>query len=1103
MKRRSLAQFPILIVALIALHRPGIGQTSLGTSSLGGTVSDSSGLAVVGASVELTDVTRGLHRTAVTNDSGNYIISGLSTGQYSLKVVKEGFTTYTYNEFSIEVNQRATIDVRLRVGDLKQIVNVDVHGEAPLLETDSNALGAVIDNRRVEELPLNGRNFLQLAVLSGGVELPPAGSNADRASAQTGHGSRTINIGGNPESVTTYLVDGIATRGSRLGESSLNLSVSDIDQFKLQMNFFMPDQGPNPGIVNVVTKSGTNQFHGEVFEFIRNGSLDARNFFSPTAEQLQRNQFGFALGGPVYIPKLINGKNRLWFHSHYEGTRQIQKFTSQAYTPDAAMFSGDFSAVAQPIYNPFSYDPNTGTRAPFPGNKIPSTLINPVAKALLPYYVPGSSVNQRPSNYFGQPRNTLNDDQFSIRGDYAISQSQSLAINTLHEDSPAIQGSLFPLAGALYPLSGTVAAAQHTWTISPALVNIIRLGFGRSTEYSAGEGASGPDLLSKIGITGTLDTRGITGIAVQGYTGFGRSSGPLGDVDNNYQLDEGLSWNHGNHSFQFGAGIRYHRTVQQNANANALGSLNFQPVFSAQLARNPAGQLAPQTSTGNSFADFLLGTPTSGQVVGLQPFHYRYTEYFPYIQDSWKVRRDLTINWGLSWYHLTVPNPQGADAQIPHSFNFQTGLLEYAALGEVSPQVIKPDYKDWTPRFGLAWQPSFLKNTVIRAGAGIYYETGALIETQFDMVAPPFQPSLSITNNQFQPQPTYVLGQNTFPIISLPPLTHDFAASLPQGFTPFAVNENSKLPYITQWNLSIQHTFLRSDLIEVDYTGTSGHRQQNRYDVDQCIVTANFFCDPATRPWPRYNYILYSDTNGNLNYEALILRYHHQFSRGLTVMANYTFSKTITDGWEGGGSTQSQVANCRSCDRGIVSYDIPHHFVLSSVYELPFGRGKTFGRSWNRAADMIGGGWQVNAIVTLASGNGLTVTAPNRTGSNFTAVRANRLCDGRDDSLSGKLRSNGFVWFDKSCFASPAAGYFGNSGRGIMHGPGTNNWDIGIQKNVRLTESSRFELRAEFFNAFNHAQFNNPNTTAGDPNFGIISSARAPRLVQLAGRVVW
>jgi hypothetical protein len=577
----------------------------------------------------------------------------------------------------------------------------------------------------------------------------------------------------------------------------------------------------------------------------------------------------------------------------------------------------------------------------------------------------------------------------------------------------------------------------------------------------------------------------------------------LGDTDNNYQIDDGLNWTAGNHSFQFGAGLRYHRTLQQNANANALGSLSFQTVFTAQLARNAAGQLAPQANTGNSFADFLLGIPTSGQVAGLQPFHYRYTEFFPYIQDSWKVTRNFTINWGLSWYHATVPNPQGADAQIPHSFDFQTGLLKYAALGEVSPQVIKPDYSNWTPRFGFAWQPGFLKNTVIRAGVGTYYETSALIETQFAMVAPPFQPSLSITNNQFQPLPTYMLGQNVFPVIPLPPLTKDFAASLPQGFAPFAVAENSKLPYINQWNFSIQHTLGANDLIELDYTGTSGHRQQNRYDVDQCQVSSTGFCDPTLRPYPRYNYILFANNTGNLNYEALIARYQHQFSRGLTIMANYTFSKVLTDGWEGGGATQSQIATCRSCDRGPTSYNVPHHFVMSTIYELPFGRGKTFGSNWNRVADALAGGWAVNGIFTLATGSAFSVTAPNRTGSNFTSVRANRSCDGRDDNLSGHIRSNGFVWFDTSCFAAPPAGYFGNSGRGVLFGPGTNNWDIGLQKNFRFAESARFELRGEFFNAFNHAQFNNPDAGAADVNFGVISSANAPRLIQVSGRLIW
>ena len=672
-----------------------------------------------------------------------------------------------------------------------------------------------------------------------------------------------------------------------------------------------------------------------------------------------------------------------------------------------------------------------------------------------------------------------------------------------YENSPSVQGGVFPLAGSFFPSDTQVAVIQDTLTISPRLVNLARIGFSRSSVFSKGQGAAGGEILDKLGVAGTLDTRGVVGVSIQGFSAFGRSGGPLGDVDDSYQIDEGLNWNRGNHSFQFGAGIRYHRTLQQNANANALGNLSFQTVFSARLTRNASGQLPPKANTGNAFADYLLGLPTSGQVVGPAAIPLPLHRMVPYIQDSWKVSRTLTVNWGLSWYYGSIPNPQGPDRKVPHSFDFKTGLLQYAALGEVDPKIIKPDYKDWNPRAGFAWQPSFLKNTVIRSGAGIYYATGALIEAQFGMVAPPFQNTLSIANNQFQPAPSYVLGQNIFPLIALPPLTSTFAAGLPQGFTPFAVSPDLKTPYVTQWNLSLQHTFGNSDLAQIDYLGTSGHRQQNRYDVDQCQVTATGKCDPATRPYPRYNYVLFSNNTGNLTYEAMIARYQHQFSRGLTVMANYTFSKTITDGWEGGGSTQSQIASCRSCDRGPVSYDVPHHFVASSIYELPFGRGKLFGSHLNSLSDALAGGWTVNVIVTLASGNAITVTAPNRTGSNFTAVRADRLCDGRSDQLSSHVRSNGGQWFDTSCFAAPQPGFFGNSGRGVLFGPGANNWDIVVQRNFRIRELARFELRGEFFNAFNHAQFSNPDANAGDLNFGLISSARAPRLIQLGGRMVW
>jgi hypothetical protein len=334
-----------------------------------------------------------------------------------------------------------------------------------------------------------------------------------------------------------------------------------------------------------------------------------------------------------------------------------------------------------------------------------------------------------------------------------------------------------------------------------------------------------------------------------------------------------------------------------------------------------------------------------------------------------------------------------------------------------------------------------------------------LIEAQFSAVAPPFQNSVAILNSQFSPQPTYVLGNNVFPVIAVPPLTKDFAASLPQGFAPFAASQDSRTPYVTQWNFSVQHTIRANDLLEADYVGTSAHKQQDRYDIDQCVATASLFCNVATRPYPRYNSILFSNNSGNLSYEALILKYQRQFSRGLTLLASYTFSKTLSDSWETATSTVSQIAACRACDKGPVSYDIPHRLVISTVYELPLGRGRAFGAHLPRAADVVLGGWNLNGILTFSSGTAFTVTSPNRSGSNFSSVRANRLCNGADSHLIGSLRSNGGYLFDTSCFTAPAAGFFGTSGRGILHGPGVNNWDGAVVKTFPIKDASRLEFR--------------------------------------------
>ena len=1085
--------FIFLLNGTLAAHL--WAQATLGSAAVSGSVRDGSGAAIPDAMVRLVETGRDLARDTTTNEAGSYLFPTVSAGIYSIEVSKAAFETYQLKDIRVDVGQRATVEVVLKLGSVSSVVSVSA-GERVLLATESNALGTVVDSARVESLPLNGRDFLQLALISGGANTLTGNSN--NIGQQVGHPDRGVILAGNMPQTTGYLIDGIATRGGRLGESAVNVSIAAVDQFKVQHSFFMPDQGPNPGLVNVTTKGGGNQIHGQAFEFVRNDIFDARNFFATAKDDLKRNQFGGAVGGPIR-------KDKLWFYGYYEGLRQIDTVTSNAYTPTTAMFGGDFSALGHPIYDPSTYDPQTGARQPFAGGIIPASRIDSVSKNLLKYYLPGSTLAQHPSNLFGNPKNTLDDDQFGVRIDYAISQSHMLFGQYIHQNSPASTGGLFPLSGTLFPNSSDLIMLQHTWTIRPTLINTFRAGFVRNVALDGNQGAGVGHILGGIGITNTFDDRGVSGINLTGYAGFGHAAGDLGNLDNNYQIDDGVNYVRGRHNLQFGGSIRYRRTWQQNANAGALGTITFQPLLTAQVTTNAQGQTTPQANTGDSFADFLLGYPVSATMNGLPRLPYRFTQYMPYVADTWKVTRSLTLNYGLMWFLPTIPNPQKWARDYVHSFDPTSGLLTYAALGQVNPQILKFDAKYLAPRFGLAWSPSMLRNTVIRAGAGIYYADSALIEMQFGMVAPPFSNTLAITQAQNNPSPQYQLGQNVFPLLSLPPLSPNFAASLPSGTNAFLLNPNSRMPYISQWNVSIQRTLGNNDLVEVNYLGASGHRLQNRYDSDQCLPTVTLFCNAATKPYARYAGLLTADFNGNSSYEGLIAKYEHRLTAGVNLRIEYTFAKALTDGWESGGSTQSQIADCRACDKGATSFDIRHRAVVSAIYDLPFGRNRMFGRNLAPALDILAGGWTVTAISTFATGTPVFLSAPATTASLNITHRPNRICDGNDSNLLGNLRTNGFVAFNTSCFATPATGYFGNAGRDVIYGPGTDNWDLGFQKFFRLhSEQRRIEFRAEMFNAFNHAQFGLPNGNSGaGANFGRVASASSPRLMQMGMKLLF
>ena len=1082
-------------VFVIFSSAPLFAQATLGSAAVSGSVRDESGAAVPGAKVTLVETDRSLARETTTNEAGNYLFPTVSAGVYSLKVEKQAFQTYDLSDVRVDVGQRAALDIVLKVGAVSSVVSVSA-GERVLLATETNAIGTVVDSARVESLPLNGRDFLQLALSTGGAS-PPVG-NSNNVQTQVGHPDRSVILAGNMPETTGYLIDGIATRGGRLGESALNLSISDVDQFKVQESFFMPDQGPNPALVNVTTKGGGNAFHGQAFEFVRNKVFDARNYFATAKDNLKRNQFGGALGGPIR-------KDKLWFYGYYEGLRQIQTVTSNVYTPTQAMFGGDFGALGHAIYDPGAYSAATGTRQPFPNAIIPGNRIDQVSINFLKYYLPGSSLAQRPSNLFRNPTNTLDDDQWGVRIDDAINSRQVLYGQFLHQNSPAITGGALPLTGSIFPNNSTLQVVQHTWTIRPTLINTARAGFVRNQALFSNEGVTAGHILGSIGITNTFDDRGVSAIGLTGYTGFGKSSGDLGNIDNNYQIDDGINYIHGSHNLQFGGGIRYRRTWQQNANAGAVGSANFQALYTAQTTTNAQGQTVPMANTGDSFADFLLGYPFSASTNGLPRIPYRFTQYLPYISDTWKVSRTLTLNYGLSWFLSTIPDPQKWARNNVHSFNNSTGLLTYAALGQIDPKILQFDGKDLAPRFGLAWSPAFLPNTVIRAGAGVYYADSALIEMQFGMVAPPFTNPLSITENANNPTPQYQLGKNVLPALSLPPLSPSFAASLAPGATAFLVNPTGKTPYISQWNLSLQHTLTRDDLVEADYLGSSGHRQQDRYDMDQCVVTASLFCGPATKPYPIYTGLLTTDFNGNFSYEALVLKLDHRAAAGLNFRLEYTHSKALTDGWEGGGSTQSQIASCRACDKGATSFDARQRASISTIYDLPFGRRRSLGKSMSPALDMIAGGWTVTGIATFSTGTPIFISAAAQTASTNITQRPNRICDGNDSHLLGNLRNDGLLAFNASCFVTPPTGYFGNAGRDVIYGPGINNWDLGFQKFFPLaSDQRRLEFRVEMFNAFNHAQFSLPNANvANGANFGRVAGASAPRLIQMGMKLLF
>jgi hypothetical protein len=1070
------------------------------TSAIAGVVTDASGSVIPGATITATEVGTGQVRTSSASASGEYVIPQLPPGKYDVKAEAKGFESSLASGVTLVIAQRVRLDFTMKVGAISQQVEVSAH--AALMDTDTASLGQTITQRTVNDLPLNGRNYLTLGSLSPGVipQIPASEGPASFVASTTQRPDRSILVGGQRESSTSYLLDGVELRNPRVGDTSINPSLDAVQEFTIQRNFFEPEFGNSPGIINVATRSGTNEWHGTVFEYLRNDFFDAKNFFSPTTEPFKRNQYGFSLGAPIL-------KDKLFIFGNFEGIRQRLGVVQRAYFPRQDELNGNFT-LDSTIYDPLTFNASADTRQPFAGNVIPASRINQVSKNFFPYIPVVNTLPVQGANLVGTPVQKINDDQETVRVDYIISPKNTLFGRQTWENAPLSPASLTPDGGQQVNSSGTNEVAQLTTTLTPTIVNVARAYHSYANLFGEQVPVSS-NLAQAIGITGVSTTPlnwGVPGVSWTGYTGSIGSYGlTQGDRINSYELADSLSWTRGSHSLKFGAEVRQSRMFLDSDNG-ARGSFGFAASYTAAL--NPVTG-NPVTGTGNAVADFLLGYPTTmSGAVGTSQTHFRFYTTNLYAQDDWKITRSLTINYGLRYEYVTPPVAE----ELSHvfGFDFNTGKQLFPTLGQIRDSILNPDKLNFAPRLGLAYNPQWAPSFTIRAGAGIYYDQTQMNETQFTTNSPPtfFQQNLSYTGKGL---PQAEFGVNTLPVVPVPPISTSYVT--PPGTNLFAEELKGRKPREYMWNLSVQKSMFRDWLLEVAYVGSQSRLLSKRYNSDAPAVPGDLYnVVPGTEPFPNLGGMLYSSEAGKGNYNALNTKLERRFSTGFSILLAYSWSHSIdTDSGGSFGSPNLNPANFQ-LDKGSSDFDIRQRFVGSILYELPFGKGKPILGSASGVLNQLVGGWQLNLIPTFQSGVNRTVTSPNTSTIAYITQHANAtgINPGSSFTLNGQTITPGqgfssnntsLYWFNPNAFSEAAPLTFGTSGRDIIASPGFANWDISLFKSFVIHEQTTITLRGEFFDAFNQVRFDPPNLDSSSPFLGQLQSAEQPRIIQVALRL--
>jgi hypothetical protein len=1101
MHLRNFVAWPASFALLLGLLFTVCAKAQTPTAEITGSVLDNSGAVIADAAVSLVNPATGAQRTTTTNSAGNYDLPAIPPGNYNLTIEKQGFAAEVRNNIQLQVAQIARFDTILKVGNVSE--KVEVTGGAPVLETDSAEIGTVIENRRIVELPLNGRNYLSLTGLTPGVSTTSPVNQVATSREGGIRGTFGISAAGQRAYFNHYTLDGADNTDPNFNAYVLLLSIDALQEFKVQTGTFPPEYGHNLAQVTATTKSGTNEFHGSLFEFLRNSDITAKNYFDSHTKPIppfHRNQFGGTFSGPIV-------KNKLFFFFDYEGLRERKGLTKVATVPSQQWRAGNFTG-ASTIYDPasrvFKYDAS-GTpisvisATPFQNNMILPNRISPVAKYILANYVPlpnvGGVNNTGVNNYVAAPIQPTNTDQEDIRVDYLQSPSLNWVFRFAHSNENQLVPGTFPGTGEYTKTHVFQGMLGNTWILGPTKVNDFKLSINYmgNTQPTVDSCTKNVDQLA--GIPDSIFPSDFCfNWGVPGIFGASDGGGAWADWEGFGTASDNFSWNKGKHDFKFGG--EYGQTRMNGIN----GTYNS-GSFTSSGQYSTSGQPGVSIGLAQTDSDALLGIySTATGTFGPQIFNLRWKYVGVYFEDTWKVTPKLTVNYGLRW----------EDQPPPTDTNRNNLNVAFAWDNSITPTLIRPgctgsptfgnpqyvpnpavlpfvcsssntefnnDLLNFAPRLGIVY--ALGSKTVIRLGGGTFFAheiSNGFIEGARN---PPFSQVEQNNGNPVQANITYL---NPFP------------KNAPGGTAPAsflsAVEKNEPTSRSYQWTAAVQRQIGANASLEVTYLGTAGAYLER-------FTTYNTAPPGPGSQVPRYPFPNLLGTiqvlmpSAHSSFETLQARFEQRFSHGFTLLSAFSWGHSIDNASSlrkiGGADTRNPLTP--GDIRGNSDFDFRRRWVNSFFYELPFGKGKGVLGSANSVVNFIVGGWTAGGILTLQDGTPISAQCNNfSTFQNGGQQLDGAFCYPNATGIDPNIGGGGPLhYYNLAAFVNQTPYSYGNAGRGTIIGPGIIDMDASIVKNMHITERQMLQFRAECFNVANHPIFGQPGTVVGSPSAGVIN----------------